>query len=306
MPKIAYTHKNFSADVLRVITQANEIITDYNARGFSLTLRQVFYQFVSRGLIENTEKSYKRLGGILSDARMAGLMDWDAIEDRTRNLRENPHWDSPAVIVAACASQFAIDKWATQPYRPEVWIEKDALVGVIEGVCKELDVPHFSCRGYTSISEVWAAGHQRMRKWLKAKQMPVILHFGDHDPSGIDMSRDIRKRLETFSQASVEVVRLALNRDQIDKFKPPPNPAKITDSRAASYIALYGKESWELDALDPEELVRLVRRSLLKLRDQEAWEKAKAEETEQRKGLQAVADHWDTVLDDLRDRDVLE
>jgi len=157
--------------------------------------------------------------------------------------------------VDACARQFRIDKWATQPRRIEVWIEKDALVGVIEGVCTELDVPYFSCRGYTSQSEMWVGAQRLAAHWRKAKQNPLILHFGDHDPSGIDMTRDIQARLQEFSFGTaghpLELRRLALNMDQVELYGPPPNPAKLTDSRCEAYMEEHGNESWELDALEP-------------------------------------------------------
>lgn len=164
---------------LEVIKQANIIIAEYEAQGFQLTLRQLYYQFVSRDLIANKQTEYKRLGDIIVEGRMAGLIDWDAIVDRTRNLESLPHWSDPANIVTAVSQQFRVDKWARQPHRIEVWIEKDALIGVIENVCNELDVPYFSCRGYTSISEVWAAG-MRLKAYRKQGQTPIVLHFGDH------------------------------------------------------------------------------------------------------------------------------
>src|SRR5262249_10346260 len=158
------------------------------AQGYNLTLRQLFYQFVSRDLIPNNVRSYKRLGSIINDARLAGLIDWSAIEDRTRNLHELPCWRTPAGIIRSCAQQYRTDLWAKQENRVEVWIEKEALAGVFERVCDELRVPFFSCRGYTSQSEMWVAGH-RLKRIIDAGQRPVILHFGDHDPSGMDMTR---------------------------------------------------------------------------------------------------------------------
>jgi len=197
MPRIRYVAKNFSATAVGVIREANAIIAEYAAQGYDLTLRQLYYQFVSRDLLPNRQSEYKRLGDIINDARLAGLVDWEAIVDRTRNIRALPHWSDPAAIVQAAASSFAVDKWAEQPRRVEVWIEKDALVGVFEPVCEELDVPLFACRGYTSQSEVWGAA-QRLERYLVACQDVVILHFGDHDPSGLDMTRDIRERLRLF------------------------------------------------------------------------------------------------------------
>lgn len=292
-PRICYTERNFSAGSLATIEKANEIIADYEAQGYDLTLRQLYYQFVSRDLIANKQSEYKRLGGIINDARLAGLIDWNSITDRTRELRNLAHWESPSSIVNAVAEQYRIDKWATQPCRVEVWIEKDALVGVFERVCQELDVPLMSCRGYTSQSEMWVAA-QRLQRHTGGEQEVVVLHFGDHDPSGIDMTRDIRERLELFG-TNLDVRRLALNMPQVEQYDPPPNPAKETDSRFAGYIKSYGDESWELDALEPDVLASLVRREVESLREVKPWKAATKQENEQKAVLQAISDRWDDV-----------
>src|SRR5580765_5311404 len=179
MPKIRYQDIKFTMPKVTLIQQANSIIGEYTAQGYELTLRQLYYQFVSRGLIANTQAEYKNLGTLISDARLAGLIDWEAIVDRTRNVRTLSHWNNPGDIVGAAADQFHLDRWADQPYRPEVWIEKDALVGIFERVCTDLDVPLFSCRGYTSQSEMWVAA-QRLLGYQGCGQKPLILHFGDH------------------------------------------------------------------------------------------------------------------------------
>ena len=147
MPRETYIAKRFASATLAVIDQANDIIDEYRTKGFVLTLRQLYYQFVARVLIANTESEYGRLGSIISNARLGGLIDWHAIEDRTRFMRANSHWSSPEEIIASCAAGFALDKWDDQPYRVEVWIEKDALLGVIEPACQDLDVAYFACRG---------------------------------------------------------------------------------------------------------------------------------------------------------------
>ena len=263
MPKIAYIEKRFAKSSLTIIEQANAIIADYAGQGFNLTLRQLYYQFVSRDLVANKQKEYKRIGSVINDGRLAGLIDWNAIEDRTRNLRGLSHWDNPAEIVDAAVNSYKRDKWENQPYRPEVWIEKDALTGVISGICNRLDVPFFSCRGYTSQSELWSAA-RRCRTWNTCDQKPFIIHLGDHDPSGIDMTRDITDRFSMFG-AGTEVKRIALNMDQVDEFNPPPNPAKTTDSRYEMYIADYGSESWELDALEPKVIVDLIEKTVMVL-----------------------------------------
>jgi hypothetical protein len=212
-------------------------------------------------------------------------------------VRGNSHWDSPKDIVATCARQFQIDKWEDQDVRVEVWIEKDALVGVIDSICRELDVAFFSCRGYTSQSEMWAAA-ERLRAHERMGQETRIFHFGDHDPSGIDMSRDIEERLQLFN-SEVILERLALNMDQVRRYGPPPNPAKVTDSRFASYVDKYGEESWELDALEPQVIVDLVREAVLAVRDEDKWEDAVEQETEARRKLGAIAERWSEFTGEL-------
>jgi len=177
--KITYIEKRFSSGSAGLIETANQIISEYQEQGFDLTLRQLYYQFVARDVIANKQTEYKRLGSIINDARLAGLIDWRAIVDRTRERRGNSHWGSPASILQSCIDSYQIDKWADQPWRPEVWIEKDALVGVISRVCHELDVPYFSCRGYTSQSSMWDAG-QRFEMYMDDGKSPIIFHFMTH------------------------------------------------------------------------------------------------------------------------------
>jgi len=305
MPFICYEPKTFNDEHEGIIANANEIIEEYSAQGFSLTLRQLYYQFVSRDLIANTQQSYKRLGGIISAGRRAGCIDWDAIEDRTRNVRKKPAWDDEADLIQSCAWQFNIDMWADQGRRPEVWIEKDALLGVIEGVCNQLEVPFFSCRGYTSDSEVWGAGRRFRRQCLRHKQDPVVIHLGDHDPSGMDMTRDIENRLNLFAgpEVDVQVIRIALNMDQIEDQGPPPNPAKMTDARAKRYVAKYGHESWELDALEPSYMAQIIEETVVGLRDEGQWSEAVARRQRGRDAIQAVADRWGDVEDFVGESD---
>lgn len=293
MPKIAYIDKSFRPATRETIDTANAIVEEYTRQGFDLTLRQLYYQMVARGHIENSERSYKNFGNVIADARLAGLIDWLHIVDRTRNLRQNGHFDDPAGIMQAAAAGFRLDKWAQQPYRVEVWIEKDALVGVIDGVCQELDVPYFACRGYTSQSEMWVAA-RRLMGWRAEGQTPVVLYLGDHDPSGIDMTRDIVDRLALFA-GGMAVERLALNWDQVERFDPPPNPAKLTDTRAEAYIARFGLESWELDALDPNTIAGVIESAVARFRDDALWAEAAAEEAAGLALLRKAADNWPGV-----------
>jgi hypothetical protein len=293
MPKIKYINKTFRTASLALITKCNVVLRKYATAGYDMTLRQLYYQLVAADEIPNTPASYNQLGALVNDARLAGHIDWLHIVDRTRNLKALAHWASPAELIAEDAACYRIDKWATQPYRPEVWIEKEALAGVFERICQSLDVPFFSCRGYTSASEMWLAA-QRLKRYEKAGQTPIIFHFGDHDPSGIDMTRDIDDRLDLF-MGGLKVERLALNMPQIEEYQPPPNPAKITDTRAAKYIDIYGDESWELDALPPDTLAGLVRDHITGIRNETKWQAALDEERHQRATLRAIDQNFDQV-----------
>lgn len=291
MPKIAYIDKRFQPSSLELIDKVNNVVADYSAQGFSLTLRQVYYQMVARAIIPNDQRSYKNLGSLINDARLAGLIDWNAIEDRTRNLRGNSHWNTPGAVIRSAAYSYHLDHWGDQENHVEVWVEKDALIGIVGQVCQRLDVNHFSCRGYVSQSEMWGAA-RRLRQKNEAGKHIVLLHLGDHDPSGKDMSRDIVERLDLFGAYDVEFHRLALNMDQIDQYSPPPNPAKLTDSRAQGYIAEYGPESWELDALEPQVISDLIERNVVKYRDSAAYQTVLKREKNEVRLLEDVADHW--------------
>ena len=284
-----------------IIAQADEICLDYQEQGYDLTLRQLYYQFVARGLLPNDNRSYHNLGTTISNARLAGMLDWDFIVDRTRNLQSLSHWATPADIIEACATQYMVDKWTTQPRRIEVWVEKEALAGVIGQAAEEWDVSYFACRGYVSQSELWAAG-RRIFKYIEGGQPVTILHLGDHDPSGIDMTRDIADRLTLFigtdysrkyaeelPGGSLEVKRIALNWEQVQHYNPPPNPTKLTDSRAKGYIREYGMESWELDALDPATLDELITDEIRSVVDEEAYEKRGTVQAAGRKQLLLVS-----------------
>src|SRR6266498_534452 len=296
--KIVYEPRNFRDTSLAIIDQANVICEDYAARGYDLTLRQLYYRFVAQALIPNTDQSYNRLGAIVSDARLAGLIDWNHIVDRTRYLRALPSWGSPAEIIDGAAEGYREDVWADQPEYVEVWVEKDALIGVVEQAADAYKAPSFSCRGYTSQSELWAAARRHVRMMHRGKRC-TVLHLGDHDPSGIDMTRDIEDRLALFcsrhGSGRVRVERLALNMDQVAEYQPPPNPAKMTDSRYEGYMAVYGDESWELDALPPDVLDGIIQANLRQHLDVAAYDRSIAGQEERRVLLRRVSAQWEDV-----------
>jgi hypothetical protein len=286
--KECFVDKGFRAETLDLIEQINDILDDYNSQGFVLSLRQLYYQLVSRDLIPNTIQDYKRIGNIVGDGRLAGLIDWEMIEDREREVVYPAHWADAPDITMQAARQFRVDRWENQPRHVEVMVEKKALEGVLIPVCRDVDVRFTANRGYSSLSAMYEAGKRIQRAYDDQKDV-YILYLGDHDPSGLDMDRDILGRLGLFSGVDLEVERLALLYSQIEQMRPPENPAKLTDSRAPGYIARFGMSSWELDAIEPRTLAQLVRDAVIYLRDDDLWQETIAREEAERAKLMKAA-----------------
>lgn len=324
MPTIAYIEKNFKPDTMTVIYQTVDILNEYRAQGYkSLTLRQLYYQFVSRGIFpddrrwrwtgtkwvrdpkgtRNAEPNYKWLGTIVNKGRLAGHIDWKMMEDRTRKLERESAWENPMEFMDT-VDQYHLDRWANQEHRPELWIEKDALTGIIEPVCKRLDVPYFACKGYTSQSAMWMAS-QRLLWRIENGQMPYIFHMGDHDPSGIDMTHDIMNRLELFLLhedyrlgEDWQFKRIALSMEQIREFDPPSDPAKMGDSRFKEYQKEYGDESWELDALSPSVMTELITEHIEEITDDNDLYKVEQREKKHKEVMQEAIDNMEFKDDD--------
>lgn len=283
-----YKEITFKTKTLQQIDRINAIIEEYMDAGYRLTVRQLYYQLVARDIIPNNEKSYKQTTSIVNDARVAGLVDWDAIEDRTRAFEARSRWERPQDILTASARQFHTDPWATQDKRVFLVVEKEALVGVFQRVCHEFDVPLLAARGYPSASVVREFAKTEIEG--NGSHEIVILHFGDHDPSGIDMTRDLQDRFDLFgSYSHFNLKRMALNYDQIEELKPPPNPAKQTDARFVNYRKRFGTSSWELDALPPTVLSEMARNEILTHVDVKKWDKwAKGVDAARKKMLKLV------------------
>lgn len=294
MPKIQYKEIDFRDKSLHLIEWANKIVEDYDEQGYNLTLRQLYYQFVARDIIPNNQRMYDNLGALINNARLAGLVDWHSIEDRTRNVKNTYHWQDPRRLLESAAKQFDINKWEGQRNYVEVWVEKDALVEVIGKAASRYDTPYFSCRGYVSQSEMWGAAMRIKDKLRYEHDRAIIVHLGDHDPSGKDMTRDIDERIKMFLEKDgfdgcFEIQRVALEMSQIKRFNPPPNPAKLTDSRCSGYISKYGYSSWELDALEPSVLDNIVRSAILDNLDLDLYNEKLEEEEATRERLLAYA-----------------
>lgn len=300
--KEKFLDHRFSLEGQGILLDITSILDEYQADGYDLSLRQLYYQLIARDVLpdswrdgttdsKNSQGNYKRIGDLVNNARNAGLIDWDVIKDRNRETITNPHWTDPADIVRAAAYSFRIDKWENQPVHVEVMVEKDALSGVLIPVCRELDIRFTANKGYSSSSMLYETG-KRIQEMIDYGKDVVILYLGDHDPSGIDMSRDIKERLELYAGDTIQDERLALNYDQIRILNPPENPAKTTDSRYKAYMKQFGESSWELDAIEPRQLAALVTNAVEGIRDYDLWEEAVERENEMRAELKAFATNY--------------
>ena len=302
MSKVKFISRVFNNGSLALLKTTDGIMLEYARQGYTLTLRQLYYQMVARDLFpdawidpqtgtKNNIKNYKRFGDLVNNGRLAGMLDWSMIEDRARETQFPSCWNDPGEIVRACAEQFRIDKWENQPVHIEVFVEKDAVSGILAPVCRKLQVRFTANRGYASSSLYYEVSQRLLSAHRNGKDIH-ILYLGDHDPSSMDMTRDLTDRMNLFTYDSfdITVARLALNMDQVRTWGPPENPAKETDSRFAAYRNEYGESSWELDAVEPRTLASLVRDYVIDLRDADAWVDAEKKEYEMRDRLQEMSD----------------
>lgn len=314
MAKEAFRHKKFSDESLQIVHHLTEIIDGFAAQNIPRnTLRTVYYQFIARDLFpdtwidreynekmgldpdtKNTIKNYKKLGDIVSEARLAGLVDWQSIVDLERKVYHPTDFESPTEFVERVLPIYRHDRWEGQENYVEVWVEKNGMTVSIEPVTRKLHVPLVANKGYGSMTNLYE-GSKRFLDAAEAGKDCHILYLGDHDPSGLDMDDDIGRRMEMFG-ASVLVQRIALTTEQVETYNPPPNPAKLTDSRAKEYIKRFGHTSWEVNALSPTDLNDFLERRIEKLIDYGALQSVLKEEEQEKAWLKT------TVEKALRDR----
>jgi hypothetical protein len=283
--KHAYRSINFRRESLERIQLCNSIISEYMAADLKLTLRQLYYRLVARNAIPNTEKSYKSLGGLVSDARLAGLIDWDAIEDRNREPVIWAEYENVQELVASLKDRYRLPRWDGQENYVELWVEKAALAGVLRPLASKYHVTLMVNRGYSSQSAMYESA-QRFHYYNERN--PILLYLGDHDPSGEDMVRDIYDRLVMFGVHTIDVRKLALTKEQVVQYELPPNPAKSSDSRYNRYAAEHGSDSWEVDALEPDVLAQIIERAFQSVTDVDMMGQIISREKKERKHLVAA------------------
>jgi hypothetical protein len=351
--KIKFRDVHLSPKNKQRLNVINSIIEEYQNQGYILTLRQLYYQLVSRDVVPNKQSEYSKLSTLLKEGRMSGIVDWDAIEDRLRRPSSPASFDTPEDLLDAGIQQYQLPRMEGQKTYVEVWVEKDALSGVLSRVTRKYHIPILVNRGYSSVSAMYDS-YNRFKKAIVAGQKVVILYLGDYDPSGIDMIRDIEDRIKEFlvvnegnifkkqlkdieyisfidlyppdqeiyfnavkkydkkadqdellrladqvymnvkkNEAIVKLVSenfsiksIALTKDQIRQYDPPPNPAKVSDPRAKDFIEKFGDTSWEVDALKPEVLNAILTTNIKELIDSEMYDEIVSREEADKEKLE--------------------
>jgi hypothetical protein len=309
---VKYTDSNgqkniWESDTEELCFQIKKIANNYMYQDIKLTNRQLYYQLVAKDLIPNALEIYKRICKLLTDMRYAGELDWDSIEDRGRVPKKHAEWDSVKDLIESAVHSYRLPRWDDQNYYIELYCEKQAMESILKPIADKYHIYFGYNKGYSSASTVYELSKRVSQQIFNGKKV-VILYLGDHDPSGIDMVRDIKERLIEFFtmgddlvldeyevRENFQVKSIALTKEQIETHNPPPNPAKITDPRAKNYIKEHGQVSWELDSLDPESLIEITEDGIAEFLDKEKYEEVIQKEKNQ---ITLLREFGDKISDD--------
>lgn len=264
-----------------IIENAVDILSNYEPG--ILTIRGLHYQLVSRGMT-NDIQHYKRVVAATGQARWDGIISFNAFSDRERAMACNTKADETiyedAVNAAKTqirlwAKNYYLNRWENQPIYPEVLIEKKALEGVFYRTCLGNEIALGACKGYPSLTFLHDISI-RIKYAEDRGKHPVILYFGDYDPSGEDIPRALRENLiQLGCNEELEVRRICLNEDQVIDWGLPPAPTKDTDSRSVHWTGL---GQVELDAVKPEKLMSLLQNAIDEIFDFDLYEELKERE----------------------------
>lgn len=251
-----------------------------------LTLRALHYQLVGLGMT-NDVQHYKRVVMSMIDARWAGQVSFEQFSDHDRVMIGKTRAEETIVEDKIEEAKEAItnwmdlyykNKWENQPYYPEIFIEKKALQGVFGPICERNRVTLGACKGYPSLTFLCEAS-KRFKDAEERGKLPIIIYFGDYDPSGEDIPRSIQENMRKFG-VDVEVRRIALMKEQVLEWNLPPAPAKVGDSRTANWDGL---GQVELDAVKPEDIETLCENAINSIFDHTKFRELKAQESQERK-----------------------
>ncbi|MBA3323916.1 MAG: hypothetical protein H0T41_01090 [Rhodobacteraceae bacterium] len=246
-----------------------------------MTVRQVFYAATVRGIVEKTERGYRKVQVDLAEMRRAGVLPYHWLADSTRWMRKPESYGSMAEALAETARLYRRDLWADSGTRVEVWLEKDALAGVVDDVTYAFDVPLMVTRGYASLSFLHAAAEA-----IIASGAPTYLyHLGDFDPSGVNAAYKVRETLRDLApEAEIHFERLAVTEAQIAAMRLPTRPTKASDSRAKGF----GPVSVELDAIPAQTLRDLTQAAIERHLPAQRLEQLRTVELEERRMLHGL------------------
>lgn len=250
------------------------------------TVRQLFYRLVSAGVIDKTEQEYKgTVCRLTAEMRRAGELPYEWLADNTRWMRKPKSYASLANMLDNQQQFYRRDLWAEQEAYVEIWLEKDALSGVLLDVTAEWDVPLMVTRGYPSLSYLHSAGEQ-----IASIDKPTYLYyFGDHDPSGVDIPNKVYEGVRDFApDAEIHFERVAVNPDQIQAFKLLTRPTKSSDSRSKSFEG----ESVEVDALPVNVLKNICHAKIVQHIDHDRLDRLRIVEDLERQTLTSIASSY--------------
>ena len=276
----------------RVREAVLQVLDQYEGQ---LGVRQIWYRLISPPfqLLPQTQGSYKQFDAWMVRWRETGEVPPNRISDRSTAPTGGEYGSTDpkdflsSLLDLVDADVYSRNRWPSQPVVPVVYIEKDTLTGVISDAIRDLGVVVFPTRGVTSFTKLWRLGQS-------SDQRVHVLYLTDHDPTGVFMGDDFRRRLTRYGGAGIPVTRIALTTDQVRRFKLPPNPVHPRDSRSPDYARQFGNKAWELDALPPDELRTIVRGAVVDFINKKAWADQDLRESAERKSLR-------TDLEPVRD-----
>lgn len=265
---------------VELIETARAILAEYNP----MTVRQVYYQLVSRQVIKNNRSQYQAVSKAIVEARKDGRIPWEWIEDRLRIPRRVPMWEDLADFSETAARSYRRNVWDSQPGYIECWLEKDALSGLFQSVLTSYGVTLNVGRGFDGWDSIKNAAER-----YESGAGVTVLYFGDFDPSGEAMVKSLAERL-AFFDCVPELLKCALNYDDIQRYNLPPDFTKATDTRSAAFVAKWGDLAVELDALPAEVLQTRLRNEVENRLDLAALAEVRAlEKTERGRLVAALA-----------------
>ncbi len=276
---------------LALMEEVRAVLDEFDG---SMSTRQIYYQLVSRGAVQNRSTEYDRVQRLLVTMRRDGAIAYDRIVDRTRSKHQRAGWDGVEDVMNAVIGQYRRNLWSDQDTVPMICCEKQALEGIFAEVVDEYGASLWVIRGYNSESFAYEWAEEIKRQMNRGKRV-AITYFGDFDPSGLSIEQDCQAKLARHG-AEFEWSRRGLLLEDFDRFELVNVDVKSGDSRSKGYLEKYGNRAAELDALRPDELRTRIRAAIEQHINKAAWKRMKRTEIAEKESLSAVTSNWDIAL----------